>query len=180
MLTIVFLWWALLTPVHANLRITIWVVNSTVVPVKTLAKAENIAGQIFSHAGIAVIYVDCAAADLQLEVLTRRPVKLHSDMTGFAVLTPAWRDGASYAGVFYPMVEAAAKSQEVEASYILGVTMAHEIGHLLLGATSHTAKGVMSPRLRPEQLRMAARGELLFTPEQAVRIRSEVARRMAR
>jgi len=78
------------------------------------------------------------------------------------------------------MVEAAAKSLDVEAPYILGATLAHEIGHLLLGARSHFPSGVMCPHFGRAQLRMAARGELLFTSEQAGRIRAEVVRRMAR
>jgi hypothetical protein len=78
------------------------------------------------------------------------------------------------------MVDATAKSLEVDVSYILGAALAHEIGHLLLGARSHVPRGVMCPRLGRQQLKMASRGELLFTPEQAARIRAEVAQRTGR
>lgn len=210
--TIVFLGLALACPAAANvrlsgvrfpmrgtasLRITMRVVNSSVVPVKRLAQAETIAGQILGDAGVEVIWVDCAKeapaggtahrcaqdrgpAEFWLHLLTRDPSNLHGDVTGFAVLPPLWRDGDGYAGVSYSMVEAAARSLDVEASYVLGATLAHEIGHLLLGARCHSPSGVMSPRLRLEQFRMAARGELRFTPGQAGQIRVEVARRMAR
>jgi len=173
-----------------RLRITMRVVNPAVVPVKSLAQAERIAGHILSNAGVEVIWVDCAnppgcaqdrgPVDFWLHVITGSPNNLHNDATGFAVLTPHWRDSEEYAGVSYSVVEAASKSLDVEVSYILGATLAHEIGHLFLGALSHSRGGVMSPRLRQEQLRMAARGELMFTPEQASRFRAEILRRMAR
>jgi hypothetical protein len=186
------------SPMHGppGRRIAIRVVNSPVVPVKSLAQAEKIAGQILANAAVEVIWVDCDTAalgqtdnpcaqdrgptDFWLHMLKRNPQNFYGDVTGFAMLTPLWKDGECYAGVSYPMVEAAAKSLDVEVSHILGATLAHEIGHLLLGAHSHFPTGVMCPRFGRQQLRMVARGELLFTPEQAARIRAEVARRVAR
>jgi hypothetical protein len=177
----------------ANLRITIRLVNSPVVPVKSLAAAEKVAGQIFGKAGVEVSWVDCDAAErgaspcsqdagpgeFRVHMLKGKPPNLNGDTTGFAVLTPSWRDGECYAGVSYLTVDATAKSLEIDVSYVLGAALAHEIGHLLLGA-SHVPRGVMCPRLGRQQLRMASRGELLFTPEQAARIRQEVAERMGR
>lgn len=182
---------------RASLRITVRVVNSRLVPVKSLTQAEKIAGKILGSAGVEVIWMECAPEkpageaanpcaqdlapnDFWLHVLRGRPLALYGDVTGFAMLTPLWRDGECYAGVSYSMVEAAAKSLDVEVPYILGATLAHEIGHLLLGPMAHLPSGVMCPHFGREQLRMAARGELLFTPEQAGRLRAEVARRMAR
>jgi hypothetical protein len=179
----------------AGLRITMRVVDSPVAPVKSLDRAEKIAEQILGNAGVEVVWVHCAApasaganpcdqdrgpTDFWLHMLRRNPPNFYGDVTGYAVLSPLWKDGEGYAGVSYSKVEAAAKSLDVESSYILGATLAHEIGHLLLGPRCHFRTGVMSPRFGREQLGMAARGELLFTPSQAGRIRKEVARRMAR
>jgi hypothetical protein len=155
----------------ARLQITVLVVNSPSIEVKSLDRAERIAGKIFAEAGLEVAWTDSAdAADCRIQIVTVKPSG--GDVTGFAVITPAWRDGDGYAAVVYPAVEAKAKSEDVDVAYILGATMAHEIGHLLLGASAHADRGVMSPRLGREQLRMVARGELLFTPEQAQRIRT--------
>ena len=44
---------------------------------------------------------------------------------------------------------------------LLGAAMAHEIGHLLFGP-AHAHSGIMSPRLGPREMRLAARGALLF------------------
>ncbi|MBZ5617477.1 MAG: hypothetical protein LAQ69_01900 [Acidobacteriia bacterium] len=181
----------------AHLRIAVRLVNSNVVPIKSLAQAEKIAGAILGQAGVEVNWLECAAVeplpgiadpclqdrrptDLCLQMLMHKPPVFHGDVTGFAVLTPLWKEGESYAGVAYPMVEDTAKSLDGDVRYVLGATLAHEIGHLLLGAKAHFPSGVMRPRLEREQLRMAARGELLFTPQQASQIRAEVARRMAK
>jgi hypothetical protein len=176
----------------AKLRITIRLVNSRIVPVKTLALAQNVTGEIFSRARVEVTWLDCSGeedgslcgqhggpTDFPLQMVAANPPRLSGDMAGFAILPPRWKDGEGYAGVSYPRVEATAKALDAEAADMLGATMAHEIGHLLLGAASHSASGVMCPRFQREQMRKAARGELLFTPEQAARIRAELARRMA-
>jgi hypothetical protein len=178
---------------RANLRITIRVVNSPVVPVKSLAAAEKVAGHIFGQAGVEAIWVDCDAAErvsspcsqdreqteFRVQILKSQPPNLQGDATGFAVLTPSWRDGECYAGVSYSMAVGTALSLDVAVSDVLGAALAHEVGHLLLGPNAHVLWGVMCPRLGRQQLKMATRGELLFTPEQAARIRA-VARRMGR
>jgi hypothetical protein len=48
--------------------------------------------------------------------------------------------------------------------------MAHELGHVLLHSKRH-GPGVMAKRLGLDGLRAVARGELLFTPAEARRIR---------
>jgi hypothetical protein len=92
-----------------------------------------------------------------------------------AVLMPE-RDGAvSYAGAVWPAVEEAAASLESGVSDVLGATVAHEIGHILLGSKAHTRSGIMCSRFRRTDMRMAASGELRFTPEQAQRMQAVVA-----
>ena len=76
-----------------------------------------------------------------------------------------------YAGVFYRRVMETAKKEECDTGLMLGATMAHEIGHLLLGSNAHSARGVMRARLKREEVGQAARGDLRFTAEQAEAIR---------
>ncbi len=56
--------------------------------------------------------------------------------------------------------------------------MAHEMGHLFLGIGSHSDRGIMHVPWRTKQLDRAAKGNLLFTPAQAERIRAQVLDRM--
>jgi hypothetical protein len=53
----------------------------------------------------------------------------------------------------------------------LGLTIAHEIGHLLLKSTAHGATGLMTAVWRRGASQIAASGRLLFTPREAELIR---------
>lgn len=61
---------------------------------------------------------------------------------------------------------------------VLGLAIAHEVGHLLLPNNSHSRTGVMRARFDRQDLRLAAFGDLIFTAQQAESIRAEVARRL--
>ena len=57
---------------------------------------------------------------------------------------------------------------------ILGSVMAHELGHLILGSNSHSPTGIMRARWEHGELRRLERGSLVFTDEQAERMRVKV------
>ena len=59
-------------------------------------------------------------------------------------------------------------------SLTLGVAMAHELGHLLLGPRSHAVDGIMSPVWTRDMLVRAWGGQSRFTMVQAGQLRSEV------
>ena len=60
---------------------------------------------------------------------------------------------------------------------ILGHTMAHELGHLLLGANAHSPSGIMRGVWLPEDLKFMRWGELTFTLRQSDQIRNSLLRR---
>ena len=62
-------------------------------------------------------------------------------------------------------------------SAMLGHLIAHEIGHLLLPGTDHSASGIMCPQMREGDWNLARVGALTFTPRQAAMLRAEVAAR---
>jgi hypothetical protein len=62
---------------------------------------------------------------------------------------------------------------------LLGLAMAHELGHLLLRSTAHSARGIMRARLTERTLRDDARGYLRFDSGEAEFMRKEVSRRHA-
>lgn len=53
---------------------------------------------------------------------------------------------------------------------ILGLAVAHEIGHVLLGNNSHTSRGTMSPRWCSKDFQMESRHSAGFTEEQIDRM----------
>jgi hypothetical protein len=165
-------------PAKESQGITVRVINPAGVPAKTLRKAERVAATILDAAGIAITWLECPCPpalgrhDFWLHLLKDRPPQMHGDATGFAVLMPE-RDGAvSYAGVVWPAVEEVADGLASEVSDVLGATVAHEIGHILLGSKAHTRSGVMCSRFQRTHIGMAARGELRFAPEQARRMQA--------
>jgi hypothetical protein len=171
-------------PAGGPAQITVRVADLASVPDKLLSHAEDVAGNVLEQAGIGVRWLRCpeqpectpepAGAEFPVLILDLRPRRHDVDTTGFAVI-PA-EGGKRYAGVFLPMVRDAAGSLDADEVVLLGATIAHEIGHLLLGARAHTATGIMSPRFGQEHVHQAERGELRFTAEQAAVMRS-VARR---
>ncbi len=114
-----------------------------------------------------------------------------SRQCGFALPAPEGHFG-NVASVFYHCVEELAEhrfrggketlgqilSHRMTArAMILGHLMAHEMGHLLLGQNSHSAKGIMHVPWSRFSLARAASGKLLFTPKEANRIRAQVQER---
>jgi hypothetical protein len=167
---------------QAKPGITIRVLNPARVPAKTLRKAERLAAAILDAAGVGVTWFECpcvpylAPRNFWLHLLKNRPPQLHGDATGFAVLMPEQDGAVSYAGVIWPAVEEAAVGLDSQVSHVLGATIAHEIGHILLGSKAHTQSGIMRSRFRRTDMRMAASGELRFIPEQAQRMQAVVSK----
>jgi len=62
-------------------------------------------------------------------------------------------------------------------SDLLGLAMAHELGHLLLRSAKHSAAGIMRARWTERGLRDDERGYLRFTPGETELMRKEVSRR---
>ncbi len=157
------------------------------VPPGTLAEAKNQAIQIFRQAGVDLRLVACRLTEeenaknpgcreslrsfsFDLRILPRemaRHLPCADGTLGFA-----WPGRAS---VSFQDVQMVAGLEGVPQSVVLGHVMAHELGHLLLGK-AHTFTGLMSPSLRETQLARAIRGQLLFHPREAKRIRVQLQR----
>jgi hypothetical protein len=61
---------------------------------------------------------------------------------------------------------------------LLGLAMAHELGHLRLRSGAHSVSGIMRARWKEEGLRDDDRGRLRFTLGEAESMRNEVRRPM--
>ena len=55
---------------------------------------------------------------------------------------------------------------------VLGYAIAHEIGHILLGQSSHAAAGLMRANWSEKDLKPVHHDQMQFTPEQAERMRT--------
>jgi hypothetical protein len=91
---------------------------------------------------------------------------------GFAVR------GANSSGrlayVFYDRVQPVAEEHRMSDASLLGVTIAHEIGHLLLPYGSHSQSGLMRGEWDKRQFSLARAKLLRFTAQQAELIRARL------
>lgn len=154
------------------------------VPTPLLAAAEDQAREIFRRAGLETVWLNCSPK-LELENLEPRSCYF-SDATHLTlkisrhamnakvrdrpdVLGTAYPDdkGAGYfAYVFYDRIQELAQRRGLGYALLADV-MAHEIGHLLLGSTSHSASGIMCAHWNYEELRNVSEGAMAFVPAQS-------------
>jgi hypothetical protein len=183
---------------EASPAITIHVHNYARIAPRTLAGAEKVATGIFREAGLEARWADSVLttendrenfaghstfnlADIQLSVLPREM----SDRLGLPnnVMGVVPGADAQIAYVFDSKVEDVFQTtlsayrtghidRRVSESQILGIAIAHELGHLLLNLQGHSARGIMRGECGLLDLRNAADGMLLFTPQQAEVLRA--------
>ena len=181
----------------STLRITVRIYNYGGIPRRDLTQAQKEATRILRQIGVETDWLDCRLSqndpvkdsgceertgptDLFLRILPWEMAKhyaLGPNVFGFSTPTEDGEFGTD-AGIFLHRVGELAAMGTCRSSVILGHLAAHEIGHLLLGPQSHSRTGIMRAPWRRTDLKRAARGRLLFTPQQAKRIRADVLARI--
>jgi hypothetical protein len=152
------------------------------VPTPLLAAPEDQAREIFRHAGLETVWLNCSPKLEKLELrscyfsdtthLTLKisphamnaQVRDRIDVLGTAY--PVEKGAGYFAYVFYDRIQELAQRRRLGHALLADV-MAHEIGHLLLGSTSHSASGIMCAHWNYEELRNAAEGTMSFIPAQS-------------
>ncbi len=177
-----------------NLTIALHVYDYAQVEEKDLARARDEVSRVLQRIGIEAAWLNCpvpgmerqnaqecrsTAGALVLRILPRAMAERagrDKGSLGFAQLAD---DGApTYeASVFYHLVASRAVELRCARGVILGYTLAHEIGHLLLGTNSHAPDGIMRAHWTEEELRLASAGRVSFFPQQGAKMRAEVAAR---
>jgi hypothetical protein len=170
-----------------SLIITLHVHNYARVPSAVLTRAEDEATRIYRAFGVDLVWVDLTAhsAYPPPEILSTLAITINivSDVmperraaaNAEGVMGAAFRNSGRLAYVFYARIALRTQGAPNDAtSRILGHVMAHEMGHLLLPANSHSRSGVMHADWDSQQLLRMVKGLLQFTPEQGELIRSHV------
>src|SRR5262249_24069581 len=67
-----------------------------------------------------------------------------------------WEFETHSAVILYDRVHHLAVSKRIEVASILGIAMAHEIGHLMLRSREHSSEGIMRPYWSSTNLQSAA------------------------
>ena len=162
----------------------------------TLERAESEVARILRQAGIDTAWVVCPVTSAELAQypaclqpadaprfdMNIQPRFMATQLSqpdttlGFTTLT---REGvrASDASIFLDRIKEEVERTHGSLTGIRGDAMAHELGHILLRTSGHSAEGIMRARWTPDDLRRAACGLLLFTPQQAELMRGEARER---
>jgi hypothetical protein len=178
--------------VHYQKQITIRVRNYARIESTVLLKAETTANKILQEAGAETAWVLCfdgntwsndmactnlpGSMDLTLNVLpfpAPQASRLRGEEFGFAI-----EDGeqgfGSVAWIFYEPIKSFALEKELSLTQLLGHVLAHELGHMLLGANSHSGVGLMRAQWSNRELHAADQGGLFFSDSESRRIQNAV------
>jgi hypothetical protein len=178
------------TDAASEVRVMVRVYNAINLPSGELSRAERETEKIFLYAGIQLTWTAGVLgtdvndntpserwnpASLQLRIWTRamagkRPVS--SEALGFCI---SLENGDAL--VLADAIRKRAVFGSTNFADLLGLAMAHELGHLLLQSEAHSVIGIMRARWTEKVLRDDDRGYLRFTPREAESMRSEVRRR---
>jgi hypothetical protein len=165
------------SPVHATAAtgarpVAVAVCDLEAVPKELMDLAQQVAIEVYLDVGIELEWADneCHPGENVFGVIISSRGIAGNDVSdhtlGFA------ESGTWTATVLYDRVSAFARRYRMKRAVLLGYTIAHELGHLLLPPNSHSTAGVMRATI---DLEMAAARRLWFTPEQRQLILSKVA-----
>lgn len=180
----------------AGSQITIRIYDYAGIEPRLLQRARQQAAKILERAGVASRWEKCrtslveaeqdascaqraGAALIQLRIFPGNMAKkIASAETQFGYSLPLDGDFGIIAGVYLDRTLNFARLMGLDAEVVLGYTMAHEIGHLLLGSHSHASQGIMRPTWGERDIHLAKTGVLGFTASQARRMQLQVVQRV--
>jgi len=177
-------------PSKNGYEVRVSVFNDAQISEGRVARAERVAHELFAHAGIHIDWMNCgraaeateervkcneAAFPAHLEVrLLERSLNLSESTLGLSYLG---EDGVGcHADLFYVGIVSIEQEGHLNAETILGLAMAHEIGHLLLGSNSHSSSGIMRAKWQRQELFAAGKGTLGFSEAEARKMQNRLER----
>jgi hypothetical protein len=180
-------------------KITVFVYNYAAIPPDVLAQTEAESARIYQLGGIEIQWLDCPLSPaeanrfpacqvppgptrLALRILSQSMadrLRQAQDSFGFA-LYPDDGSFATIANVFAHDAEQLANRRGMRQGVVLGDLVTHELGHLLLGSGSHSSSGIMYVPWHLKELELITLGLMVFMPQEAERIRTNIRARAAR
>ena len=179
------------TPV-SDVRLSIRLYDYVNLPANERSELTANAKRVVGQTGVRVEFLECLAdgvetgspactaplrsTDLVLRIFLPK-LAVKGEQLGYAAQTP---EGGAYITVFINPEQRKARVGSLSDGVFLGHAVAHEIGHLLLGANSHSSSGIMRPVWRPLDEEWMAKGVLIFDASQASKMRSALMARSSR
>jgi hypothetical protein len=157
-----------------NLTLTVRLRNDARALDQDLASAQKDVTHIYAKAGIDVVWV-ASRARLTVALISREQADLmHQIKDAMGYVPASGAEGGRFAYVLNHRVDEVSAGYRSAKAIVLGVALAHEIGHLLLPSKPHSSSGLMRKKLGQPDFLDARRGKLLFTPEQARTMRGRL------
>jgi len=157
--------------------VEVMVVNQAGVAADVLAGAQAEVARIYRTVGVQVVWIPVTATGgprcLYVSLIPER--MSDSSRTPPGALGLALK-GGELAYVLYDRVDRFARALGSRVDMTLGLTIAHELGHLLLRNGAHALVGLMRPSWGAADCQLAAFGRLLFTDADAKLIRARLDR----
>ena len=176
-------------PAEPRLTITVQVINYAEVPETTLIQAEQEVAGIFRQVGVHTVWRNVSRSheeeqrnplplQLRILILRRAIAKQHQGSLGVAFRGDYSQPG-QVAYIFYQRLKELVQNRGIQElkGRILGLAIAHEIGHLLLPTHSHSSTGIMRAEWyfpSGRDFHNTTSRNLGFTPQQAKLIRKVV------
>jgi hypothetical protein len=163
-------------------EITMRVYNYARINSYTLDRTQRRVSEIFMEAGFKIHWIQCprckeersqypdctpelGPGDLVLTIMPR----INMEKNGLGEAAFGLTTGSNILISTERLYDIANKSEQT-CDRILGLAVAHEIGHALLGTNSHSKQGIMCPRWYSNDLQPGSRRTAGFTEEQIERM----------
>jgi hypothetical protein len=177
-----------------RLQIGVRVYNDARVPDVQMRAAEEVVARMLRQVGIEAEWSDCTVVggvarsdspscaaplhsrDLVVYFVDRLEAHfswVDRNALGYSII-PDTHELASMAYISYSRIQHFSTSTSAGAEDLLGLAVAHEIGHLLFGSNQHANQGIMRATWPLRALGAKAWDEFQFTKEQGKRLRTGV------
>jgi hypothetical protein len=152
----------------ADQGMVIDVVNSAGIPARDLEQATRLAARILITSGTTIIWRTSAGNlqgpitspamttlnyDVRLKIADSAPSSVPNRTLAYAL--PSVRIGTNIT-IFYDRVKRVSQDVEIDSASVLGLVIAHEIGHMLLRSTKHSPTGIMKAPWTKSDIQHAA------------------------
>jgi hypothetical protein len=167
-------------PAAATARLVLRVYNVYGLSESELETARATVHEVFDQAGVQTIWRNCLSTGddpcgEQLDT-NEMVVRLIRSPYGARISTADLRRG-SFTTVYPDRVDTIAQRFGRDRGLLLGRAIAHELGHLLLGSTTHAATGLMRARWSGRPMQAPQPEDWLFSATEARQLRDATAAR---
>jgi hypothetical protein len=166
--------------------VTVLVYNHARLPMETLQQVRDRTQLIFRKAGVEIEWADCPLKDEDPSLYPGCPAVIHKTqlfLRIFPQTAAKMNEGgeafvaARIANIFWNRVDEQAQRLKVPTPRVMAHTIAHELGHLLLGSNSHSPTGIMTAHWDTQVLTRICQEGLYFNHQQSDFMRGELRKR---